>query len=483
MDGSTVAWTVGATLELFSIWTAGHALIRKRSPRSALAWVVACLMFPILGAGMYWLIGQNRVFTRARKLRERFPTREELDAEALASKETLASVVDSEHALESLLQIARTGDALTAWPLTSGNAFEPLENGDRAYPELLAAIREARESVDLMVYLFDGERVVAEFAAALAAARERGVEVRVLLDGLGDLITRRQARRALEARGVTVARFLPPTLSERGLHINLRNHRKLLIVDGRIAFTGGMNLRDVCELERQPPGASRVRDLQFRVRGPVVNELARVFEEDWSFSTRSPFREPAQRAEQGAGDAVARVVPDGPNEDRDTLKWLITAAVSAARTRVRIQTPYLIPPEELEAVLLTASLRGLTVQVLVPADLDHPYVGWAMRPMVRDMVRRGVELRFQPGTFAHTKLITIDDGLSIVGSANMDPRSLRLNFELGVTVYDRDLTAALNEMFERDWAQSTPLTVDELAADPLWRRLRDNLARLASPYL
>jgi cardiolipin synthase len=478
-----VAVVVGACISAFSLWTAGHALLRKRSPRSAAAWVAFCLLFPLLGASLYWLIGQNRIFRRARKLRERFPWPEQLDQEALVTAELLRPLAADDRELEAWLQVARTGDAATGRPLRPGNRIFPLEDGEQTYPPMLEAIEAARESIDLSTYLFDGARTVERFVDALARARERGVRVRVMIDGLGDLLAWNVASRALARRGIRAALFLPPSLSERGLHINLRNHRKLLIVDGRRGFTGGINLRDSHEVTLQPTGAWRTRDLHFELAGPAVGDLERVFQEDWCFATGEPFVEPLPRFEPEAGEARVRVVPDGPDEERDALKWLIIGAIASARRRIRIETPYFIPPHELEAALIAARLRGVRVEVLLPGTIDHRFVHWAARAMVGDLVRRGVELRYQPAPFVHTKLMLIDDGLAIVGSANLDPRSLRLNFELDLAVYDRDFSHALHEMFDRDWRQSRPLTATMLARDPLWRRLRDNLARLAAPYL
>lgn len=473
----------GLLLTAFSIWTAGHALIRKRSPRSAAAWVGVCLMFPAVGASLYWLLGQNRIFRRAQKLQDRFPTREELDSASKVEAELLQEVARSERELESLLAMARTGDAATTYPLTAGNHLEPLRNGEEAYPAMLEAIANATETVDIATYLFDGSRTIDDFTRALRDARTRGVEVRVLLDGLGDLIGRATARRNLEHAGITVARFLPPSISERGLHINLRNHRKLLIVDGRVAFTGGMNLRDVHEDVRQPAGAWRARDLHFRVRGPVAAHLERVFDEDWAFSTRTSIVDRPSRAEIAAGDARARVIPDGPDADRDALKWCVIGAINAARHSVRLQTPYFIPPEELEAALISANLRGVVVRIMLPGTTDHHFAHWAARAMVGDILRRGVEIRLQPAPFVHTKLLVIDDAYSLVGSANMDPRSLRLNFELGLSVYDRDLARDLATHFDTDWSISKDLTHTSLSTAPLWRRIRNNCARLAAPYL
>ena len=385
----TVALVGGALITSYSLWTAGHALIRKRSSRSAAGWVGLCLLFPLGGATLYWLIGQNRIFRRAEKLQERFPDRDELASSARVSEALLRPVAVDERELESLLDVARTADAITRRPLLAGNRVTPLEDGDATYPRMLDAIRGATETVDLCTYLFDGERTVPAFVRALAEAQERDVRVRVLLDGLGDLVAWRAASRALRRAGLEVALFIPPSLSERGLHINLRNHRKLMVVDGRIAFTGGINLRDVHEIRRQPPGAWLARDLHFELEGPAVAQLELVFEEDWAFATRRPFHLRAPRCEAEVGSARVRAIPDGPDEQRDTLKWIVIGSIGSARRVVRLMTPYFIPPHELEAALIAASLRGVEVRVLLPGTIDHRFVHWAARAMIGDLLKRG----------------------------------------------------------------------------------------------
>jgi cardiolipin synthase len=475
-------WLLGAAITAFSLWTAGHALYRRRSPRTAVIWVFAALVFPLVGAAAYWLIGQNRIFYRANKLRRRFPSRERLDQDQAALRHLLAQVAKDEEELATLLQIERVGNAATGLGLTSGNWLEPLENGEQCYPRLFAALDGARETIDLCSYLVDGPRMEQRLSEALIAAHRRGVEVRMLFDGLGELFGGYRVKRRLRAAGVPCASFLPLSLSERGLHLNLRNHRKILVVDGCEAFTGGMNLRD-CHEVTLPGKVDVVRDVHFALRGPVVAELEQVFLEDWAFATETRAIVRPRRAAEHAGRALCRSISEGPNEDYGAFNWVLLGAIASARERVRLVTPYFIPTEDLESALIIASLRGLRVEVMLPGTPDHPYTHWAMRAMVRDLLRKGVEVRLQPPPFTHTKLVLVDRLLVVLGSANLDPRSLRLNFEFNLAVYDAELAAGLNRRFEEDWAKSTPLTIADLDRDSSLARFRNHLARLAGPYL
>ncbi|QDU69463.1 Major cardiolipin synthase ClsA [Planctomycetes bacterium Pla86] len=469
-------------MTVFSGLTALHALFRKRSPRNASAWVGICIVFPLFGALTYWLLAQNRIFYRAKRLRRRWPSRATLDASVAAERGDLEAVARSDEELSQMAEIERVGNAATGMPLVPGNRVTPLENGEACYTRMIERIDAARESIFLETYLFDGPRVEAQFGAALSRAAERGVDVRVLLDGLGALVDKGTTRKLLISRGVRVESFLQPSFTGRGLHLNLRNHRKILTIDGEFGFTGGMNLRDV-NLKSGDDDGWRVRDLHFELEGQIVRGLEDVFLEDWQFATgeEQPLRRRPEAAP--AGRALCRAVPDGPNEDFESFKWILIGAIGSARTRVRLVSPYFIPTEDLETALVAASLRGVEVQVLIPETVDHKVTQWATRAMVWQMLQRGVEVRLQPGPFAHTKLVLIDEIVSIVGSANMDPRSLRLNFEFNLVVHDAELAGQLNALFERDWEPAEPLTLSELTEAPFWKRFRDNVARLGAPYL
>jgi cardiolipin synthase A/B len=465
-----------------SILTAAHALLRKRHSRSAAGWIALCIFFPLVGAVLYWLLGQNRIYTRAAKMRGEWPRPEYAIASAPASRALLESVTSDAGDLATLLAIGRAGDAVARRNLVGGNRITPLHDGDEAYPAMLAAIDRASVSVFLCTYIFDGKRTMREFGDALERAVRRGVDVRVLIDGVGEFYGRPRIGRYLARRGVRVGRFLPPSLGLRGIHINLRNHRKILVVDGRCGFTGGMNLRDHHYVRDQPPDAC-ARDLHFAVEGPIVAELTAAFLEDWGFATRTQEALPDVPPPPPAGTAVCRAVQDGPNEDYEALFWTLLAAVAAARREVLVVTPYFIPPRELVAALATAALSGASVRILLPAASNLPIVDWASRAMLFELLAHGVRIGLQPAPFPHTKFLLVDRLYASIGSANLDPRSLRLNFEFNLEVHDRVLAEQLAHDFDRHWAESHELHAEELDALPLPIRIRDNLARLLEPYL
>ena len=473
---------VSLSVLTLSVSTALHALMRKRHAHSAAGWIALCLFFPLMGAVLYWLIGQNRIYTRAKELKGAWPeARHSIDGCPI-TRETLSAVTQDSDELETLFAIARAGDAVTRRPLVPGNKITPLHDGEEAYPAMLQAIEAAEHRVYLVTYIFDGRRCLAEFGAALEAAVARGVDVRLLIDGVGELYGLPRVSRYMARRGVPVARFLPFSLSAKGLHINLRNHRKILAVDGRIGFTGGMNVRDGHYTQGADPKKA-VRDVHFEVEGPIVCEMEAAFLEDWGFSTGQVDIPPPSPPAPAAGRAVCRAVQDGPNEDFDALHWTLLAAVAAARREVRIVTPYFIPSRELVASLVTAALSGASVRILIPERSNLPYVDWATRAMLWELLERGVRVGLQPKPFPHTKYLVIDRLFCSIGSANLDPRSLLLNFEFNLEVHDAELAQTLSQAFDRDWSLAREVSNRELEALPLPIRIRNNLARLAEPYL
>lgn len=441
-----------------------HALLTKPDPRSALGWIGVCWFFPLAGAVLYGLFGVNRVRTRARQLRAGLTT-----GGAHAPVDVAPDGFGG--------QLAHIGDAVTRRPRLPGNAVELLENGENAFPAMLAAISEARESVWLATYIFDTDPVGRQFIEALGAAAARGVQVRVLVDGLGEWYSWPHAVRLLRRVRVVAYRFLPPRLSWPALSLNLRNHRKLLLIDGHTGFVGGMNIgaREVGKGTHR-----RMADLHFRLCGPAVTQLAECFSADWLFASRESLAIPPYALARG--DSVCRVITEGPDEDREKLLFVMLGAISVAQRQILLMTPYFIPPPELTAALQGAALRGVEVCLVLPERSNLRFVDWATRRWLPPLLTQGVQIYLQPPPFSHTKLLVIDGRYAQIGSANLDPRSLRLNFEIAVEIYDAKACGQLASyvLSAREHARA-PVTTS--AARGLLGHLRDSVFWLFSPYL
>ncbi len=473
-----IAITVGS----FGVFSGLHAMLSKRDPRSALGWLVLCVMLPGIGAAAYWLLGVNRIETRAR----RWQQRGRFDLARDPSYEKVVGGLEREHPdmAETLESLVKISERVAGRPLLRGNKVEPLHNGENAYAAMLEAIDSAERSVYLSTYLFDTDEAGKRFIAALGRAAERGVLVRVLVDAVGERYSRPRASRLLrKLPGVKVARFLPLALSPRGLRVNLRNHRKLLIVDGKLGFTGGMNIgqRHMVTDERN---RKRTSDLHFRVTGPVVWALEEVFFEDWLFTTgEEPKTWDEEHRPEPTAKALCRAISDGPNEDIDRLHWIIVGALSCARQKIQIMTPYFVPNRELLAALNAAALRGVEVDILLPKKNNLPYVAWASQALLWEVLRYGVRVYYQPPPFDHSKLLVVDEFYVMLGSANLDPRSLRLNFEFNLEVYDFELGKQLSEHFEALRQRAQAVTLEDVDSRSLPVKLRDSFCKLFAPYL
>ncbi|HEX4273173.1 MAG TPA: phospholipase D-like domain-containing protein, partial [Rhizomicrobium sp.] len=371
---------------------------------------------------------------------------------------------------------------VTQNPLTGGNAFKVLQGGDQAYPEMLAAIRSAKHAIAMSSYIFRNDAAGQEFAGALIDAARRGVQVRVLLDSVGAGYIHPEIFYQMQRGGVKAARFLHTWLPWRMPFLNMRNHRKILVTDGALAFMGGINVG--VENSARLSGAHQIRDVHFRVEGPVVRVIMDAFARDWTFTTEESLEDDFWWPElKAAGDAFARGLRSGPDADIYRLELILGAALSLAKTHVRIITPYFLPDARLQFAIQQAGLRGVKIEIVLPSVSDQRVMQWAMRGNLRFFRHVHASVITTPPPFDHSKLCTVDGEWSLIGSSNWDARSFRLNFEFDLEVTDRNFTAELDALIDARIAMGSVLTPDMLAAEPLWMRLRNAAARLLMPYL
>ena len=483
MIESNYTWLLIALHAVLAVLSAGHALLYKRDPRAALGWIAVSLAYPLVGPILYYLFGINRIRSYAHSLKGAPQKRLKISSErpGKIGSDNRQALPPGLIARPELATMAASSAAVTHRPLLENNSIQPFFDGESAYAAMLKAIADSKHSISLASYLFATDQTGRRFIEALSDAQNRGVKVRVLLDGIGELYNFPRAGRLLKKFGLRIARFLPPRLIPPSIHINLRNHRKLLVVDGRIAFTGGMNIGDR-QLRKQPDNRNETADIHFQLTGPVIDQLQQVFDEDWTFVTREDRPQYSDSA-NGEGNAICRVITDGPNEDLGKLTMIMTSAVAIARERVAIMTPYFLPPPTLINALQAAALRGVEVSVILPQRSNQPPVHWATRNMLWELLQFGVHIYYQPPPFAHSKLLLIDNDYAHIGSANLDPRSLRLNFELVVEIFDRKLVSQLSKHFEQVKSTSVEETLAGVDGRPLPVRVRDAIAWLFSPYL
>lgn len=444
----------------------GWIVLQKREPAATLSWLISLAALPYLGFLIYYVFGPQRI--RRQRLRR--------GRARAALPELPPGLSPSAEAVE----LARVGQATTGLPPTTATAVRLLVDGAAKYAALLEAIAVARSFVHLEYYIFHPDRTGTALRDALVERAQAGVKVRLLLDAVGSGKVNRHFIRPLLDAGGEMAWFHPMRLQRfwKRPWLNLRTHRKIVVIDGKVAFTGGINITDEQD-ERLRDDA--YRDLHLRLEGDVVRQLQLVFIEDWAYATdTTPLPVPENTAPPGS--VAAQVVVCGPDSPWEAIHRVHVGAIHAARRRVWLVTPYFVPGEAARMALTSAALGGLDVRLLVPKVSDSRLVTYAARSYFDELLAAGVRIFEYGPRLLHSKALLCDDDFAILGSANFDHRSFRLNFEVSVMFVDAGLVAELGALLEQECDRCTP--VENNRSRPLWRaRLPEALARLVSPLL
>jgi len=468
------AQVLAATYVVYLVLLACYILLQKREPVATLSWILSLAALPYIGLFVFYVFGPQKI-VRQRLRRGR--SREGMEAYNAVCPADV-------HCTE----LARIGQATTGLPPSTATAVDWLVDGGATYAAILEAIAGARRHVNLEYYIFEPDHAGTAMRDALAERARAGVTVRLLLDAVGSSRIRRRFLQPLLEAGAEVVWFHPRQLLKpfKRPWLNLRTHRKLVVIDGRIAFTGGINITDAEDDSRNPDA---YRDLHTRLAGHVVRSLQLVFLEDWIYASGQGMthfdREdlfPSDSPAREDGTVQAQVLVSGPDSSWEAIHRLHVAAIHEASRRVWLVTPYFVPGEAARMALTSAALGGLDTRLLVPRRSDSLFVTLAGRSYYDELLQAGVKIYEYGPRMLHTKAFIADDDTCIVGSANFDHRSFRLNFELSMLYHDRGLTAELEAILEQEFARATPVLPDRRC--PLWRqRLPEAVARLASPLL
>ncbi len=470
LDWEVALARVYALSFLLNLATLPPILLSPKTPQGKIGWILVVLGLPGIGFLLYWIGGRSRL--RRKVILLRHGRASYVEAAERPFRESVVRQLGSGFSPG----LVRTAEVMGAFPPYPGNQVRLLTEGPSAFAAGSEAIEGARHHVHVETYIIRADRTGHETIAALARAAARGVEVRLLYDSWGSHGTSADLFQPLLRAGGRVAAFLPVGLLHPGLRVNLRNHRKVIVVDGHTAFTGGMNIAD------EYAEANRWRDAHVRVAGPAALGLQRVFLEDWQFATEERIADERYfRAAVPQGDVPVQVVAGGPDRETSQIEDLFFAAIAAARKRVDILTPYFVPPEPLMAAIRAVVLRGLPVRLLVPSRTDHLPVRLAMEGILPRLMAAGLQVWGHP-RMLHGKVLVVDDEWGTLGSANMDSRSLRLNFELNVAFPHPPTAVALRALVDREIAESRRLAPEDLRFG-LGGRLLRNAAGLMAPIL
>ena len=470
-----------------------HVLRHRRRADSTLLWLLIAWSLPVAGTVLYAMFGVDRV------PKERWRRNVQRHVQMDGARDAATDDVVPEAYWRSVGGAPTTPmDAwareldrplaamLESFPLLGGNLVTPLLTGDEAFPKMLEAIREARHHIHLQSFIIGNDATGREFMDAVAAKAREGVRVRVLYDRFGSshALWGGLFRKYRKVPNLTLAGWTQSNVFRKQMHLNLRNHRKVLVVDGRIAFMGGVNLN---AYSRSEAGAPAIQDYHFRLLGPIVQELQYSFLRDWHVMTEE---DPVQllsaqhfRRLPAEGNALVRVVNSGPSSDLRVAVDVFFNAVNAARKQVFIITPYFLPSEDLLRALRMAALRGVRVYLVVPEKSNHWYTTWAGRAMYEDLLESGVRIFERAPPFIHAKAMTVDDQLAIVGSSNWDFRSLYSNYETSLAVYDTRMVMHLKLLMSEDLHESREVELGVFKRRPVLHRYLENACGLLSPLL
>ena len=475
LDGNTLIALLVVLWLVYAVWLATWVILQKKDPAATLAWLMSLVFLPYLGFFIFYFFGPRRVRRSSAKRKGSYEAIKR--AFALESAQQHA---DSPHDLSvSLTRLIQTA---TGMPLTTAHTIKLLVNGSPKYDSIIDDINAAKNHVHMEYYIYAGDQTGTLIRDALVAAARRGVKVRLLRDGAGSFHTPESFIEPLTAAGAEVAIFHPLL---RGLPhlrplLNFRSHRKIAVIDGRIGFTGGINITDDENDRLNPEGY--FRDVHTRVEGDVVNWMQRVFLEDWHYASEKTPAETDLFSPPAPGRYAVQLIPSGPDNPSEPIHRANLTGIHAADKRVWLTTPYFVPTAPALYALTSAAMRGLDVRIMIPKKSDSHLVNLAARSYFDTLLKAGVRIfEYQP-RMLHTKALIVDDSFAILGSANFDTRSFQTNFEMSMAVHETEIVKALEAVWNEDAGQSTE--VDKNAPKPRFmRRLGEGTARLCAPLL
>ncbi|MDE5708169.1 MAG: cardiolipin synthase [Alistipes sp.] len=467
-------------LTIYSLSIVGVILVivtDNRNPLKTLPWILVLVLAPGAGLAIYFFFGQNLSKRRiiSRRTRKRITTR--LEEERAPGGPEIPP-----HWQPLARMLNRTSLAVPLY----GSRLEPYTDGETKMEALLAAIAEAKHHVHIQYYIFCDDETGGRLRDALAKKAREGIEIRILYDDVGCTRVKKSFFEEMRKAGIEVHAFLHVQFPRFTSKVNYRNHRKIAVIDGRVGFIGGMNIADryVEGIDRGKGRRERWRDTHFRLEGSGVRGLQASFLSDWSATTKQKITGPAYYPPSERLTAnILQTVPSGPLGKWRTLLQGDSYAAARARSRIWIETPYYLPTETLNAALQEAALAGIDVRLMLPERSDSRVVDLAGHSYLDDMMRAGVKVAFYTPGFLHSKLLIIDDDLTVIGSANMDFRSFEHNFEINAFVYDAEFNARMAAIYEEDLSRCRQPSPDRWFGRPRLRRWAESFMRIFSPLL
>jgi len=463
-----------ATLHLLGILSALKAVMESRTSQGAIAWVLFLIFIPYVSLIAYWILGRS-------KFEGYFASRHMVDKEVEEKIRKLLKDIESyrEEGME-IYQPSGVAEKLASFPILNGNSADLLVDGDATFDSIIEGIDQAENYILFQFFIVKDDRIGQRIKRHLIARAEQGIQIYFLYDEVGSHQLGSIYRKELRKAGVHIHSFNTRKGITNKFQINFRNHRKVVVVDGRSAWIGGHNVGD--EYLGRDPKFGHWRDTHLKISGPSVLAAQLSFLEDWYWATDAFIETISWKpAPSGSDNKKVLVVPSGPADKLETAALMFHHAISAAKHRFWIASPYFVPDDAILSALQLAGLRGVDVRILIPDKPDHLLVYLAAFTYFEQVVETGVRFFRYTDGFLHEKVMLIDDDISTVGTANFDNRSFRLNFEITAVVKDREFSREIEAMFLNDFAHSHEMSSEEIDKHSFVFRLATRLARLTSP--
>jgi len=464
----------------------------RRSPAATWAWLMVIFLVPYFGFLLYMLIGMEsrkyRIF--AAKYRQNQEMLQEINAKRLEGLAFMHLPNAQKHIadFEASTRVMHISDLLYlnhasgGGYFTKNNQMDILADGQTKFARLFEDIENAESFIHMQYYIYRNDDLGREIVAALAKKATEGVEVRLLIDGMGNFGMSKRIFRPLIEAGGQLGIFLRPHF----FRANFQNHRKICVIDGKVGYIGGFNIGD--EYMGKVPRFGAWRDLHIRIYGDAAKELGLHFIMDWNFvdphhkieASERYFPLTLPREEQ---ECLMQIVSGGPDTKWPNIYNGLSKMISEANQRIYIQTPYFAPDDNIFESLKIAALSGIDVRIIIPANPDHPFVKWCSLSYLGGLLTAGVKCYQYTEGFIHSKMLIIDDIVTSVGTTNMDMRSFKLNFEINAFIYDRDMTKCFLEQFDKDLEDSAEITLEAYENRSWWQKIKEAFSRLLSPLL
>ncbi len=470
------------------VWNMIFAMViiffQRRDPKSVWAWLLLLYFVPIVGFVFYLLLGQDmrkRRMFKAKGLEDRLSKAVRRQEHQLRTKDSAKLEEGIQGFKDLILYNLETSGAI----LTGDNDIDIFTEGKQKFDALTEDLRQAERFIHIQYYIIKNDVLFNQIREILAEKAAQGVEVRILFDAMGCRSVKHDFWQGLKAQGIMTAEFFPAWFKRLQLRINYRNHRKIVVIDNRVAYVGGFNIgKEYIGLEEK---FGHWRDTHLRIQGNAVAGLQLRFLMDWNYAARENLlvrKELFENIMPGTRDfCEVQIISSGPDHTGALIRDNYLRLISKAEKRITIQTPYFIPDETIFNALLIAARSGIEVSIMVPCMPDHPFVYWATYSYVGDMVMAGAKCYTYHNGFLHSKGMTVDGKVFCYGTANMDIRSFSLNFEVNAVVYDRDKTREMEEIFREDLLYCKEITRDIYAVRPFFLRVKEQICRLLSPLL